>query len=431
MRYILFLLLIITSAATAQVPQYAPDRSKGQVVVTDVALRTKEFLQLPTANTANPTLGSYPDSNGRVWFNVLDSNLTVRRNGSYIRYFNSTRINNIDASTVHLAGTETITGNKTFNGNNIYNGTTTVATDISWSNNTGFGLRGQDGVRYLYYTTASGAFMPNLRIAGLTVRPGNPIFTVQGKSYFTDSINIGTGMGVTNDIIWLNNSGFGLRGNDAVRFLYYTTATGAFMPTLRIAGTTIQNGNPQFTVQGKGWVTDTLRGGTIARVSGTSTQYLMADGSVRTNVTGSIDTGRSVSQIVTGGSLNKVRDSITSLFASGTYTPTLTGVSNVSSTTSTLCQYMRVGNTVTISGKVRVTGTTAGTTATISITLPIAQNNFANSYEAAGSGGFIASNIYYGATLSSNSGAQTISLSYIPTAFGDDEIYFTVTYQIK
>lgn len=176
--------------------------------------------------------------------------------------------------------------------------------------------------------------------------------------------------------------------------------------------------------------------GSFVKLGGTSSQYLMADGSVRTNVTSSIDTGRSVSQIVTGGSLNKVRDSLANLIvapniASGTYTPTLTAVTNVSSTTATACQYMRVGNTVTISGKVRVTGTTAGTTATISITLPIAQNNFANSYEAAGSGGFIASNTYYGATLSSNSGAQTIALSYIPTPLGNDEIYFTVTYQIK
>jgi hypothetical protein len=187
-----------------------------------------------------------------------------------------------------------------------------------------------------------------------------------------------------------------------------------------------------------------LANSTISGVSlgGTLNSLSAGSGLVGTAYNGSasqtfrVDTGRVATQIVTGGSLNKVRDSVVSLISasateSGTYTPTLTAVSNVSSTLATVCQYMKVGSVVTISGKVRVTGTTAGTTATISITLPFAQNNFGNSYEAGGSGGFISSNTYYGATLSSNSSAQTIALSYIPTSFGNDEIYFTVTYQIK
>lgn len=293
---------------------------------------------------------------------------------------------------------------------------------------------GTNGIRF--FTSSSGAttnrarIMPNGRFI-MTSAADNGVDTIQANGSI-----IGTTLKGTN--------GFNLMSSNTDRGgLYgYSTLIGSgtdFTPTL-IARSglglnfVVNNDTSRgFFVQTTGNVVFKQN---IIKSGGTSSQYLMADGSVRTNVTSSIDTGRATAQIVTGGSLNKVRDSLANLIvapniASGTYTPTLTAVTNVSSTTSTTCQYMRVGNTVTISGKVRVTGTTAGTTATISITLPIAQNNFANSYEAAGSGGFIASNTYYGATLSSNSGAQTIALSYIPTSLGNDEIYFTVTYQIK
>lgn len=57
--------------------------------------------------------------------------------------------------------------------------------------------------------------------------------------------------------------------------------------------------------------------------------------------------------------------------ASGTYTPTLTAVTNVAASTSAACQWMRVGNVVTVSGSVSVTATAAGV-ANLAISLPIA-----------------------------------------------------------
>jgi hypothetical protein len=56
---------------------------------------------------------------------------------------------------------------------------------------------------------------------------------------------------------------------------------------------------------------------------------------------------------------------------SGTYTPTLTNVGNVSTTTAFACQYMRVKNTVTVSGVVGLTPIGAGATQ-LGISLPIA-----------------------------------------------------------
>lgn len=57
--------------------------------------------------------------------------------------------------------------------------------------------------------------------------------------------------------------------------------------------------------------------------------------------------------------------------ASGTYTPTLTHVLNITSSTARACQWMRVGNVVTVSGEFDVTATTSGNKQ-IAISLPIA-----------------------------------------------------------
>lgn len=59
---------------------------------------------------------------------------------------------------------------------------------------------------------------------------------------------------------------------------------------------------------------------------------------------------------------------------SGTYTPTLTNSANLSASTSFVFQYMRVGNVVTVSGKVEIDPTTTSTLTTLGISLPIASN---------------------------------------------------------
>ena len=59
---------------------------------------------------------------------------------------------------------------------------------------------------------------------------------------------------------------------------------------------------------------------------------------------------------------------------SGVYTPTLTNVANLDASTAFQCQYMRVGATVTVSGKVAVDPTLTATTTQLGISLPIASN---------------------------------------------------------
>jgi hypothetical protein len=87
--------------------------------------------------------------------------------------------------------------------------------------------------------------------------------------------------------------------------------------------------------------------------------------------------------------------------ASGTYTPTWTGIANVSSVTAFSCQYMRVGDTVTVSGWVTIDPTVDNTATSLSFSLPINSNtssvNYLNGTGVTQGGGSAASLSGYGA----------------------------------
>lgn len=71
------------------------------------------------------------------------------------------------------------------------------------------------------------------------------------------------------------------------------------------------------------------------------------------------------------------------VITSGTYTPTLFNVANLSASTAFLCQWLRVGATVTVSGKVSVDPVTTATDTQLGISLPIA-SVFASGLEVGG-----------------------------------------------
>ena len=62
-----------------------------------------------------------------------------------------------------------------------------------------------------------------------------------------------------------------------------------------------------------------------------------------------------------------------SYIVAGTYTPTLTNVTNIAASTARALQYMRVGNVVTVSGYVTIDPTVAGYVE-LGISLPIASD---------------------------------------------------------
>ena len=65
---------------------------------------------------------------------------------------------------------------------------------------------------------------------------------------------------------------------------------------------------------------------------------------------------------------------ITEMFSSGVYTPALTNGTNVAASTAYQCQWMRIGDVVTVSGKFDVDPTSASVLTHLSITLPVASN---------------------------------------------------------
>lgn len=116
--------------------------------------------------------------------------------------------------------------------------------------------------------------------------------------------------------------------------------------------------------------------------------------------------------------------------AAGTYTPTLTNGTNVSSSTASSCQYMRVGNTVTVSGKVNVSPTTIGATL-LGISLPIA-SSIANDNECGGTGTVGNTTDLFGSIRgdATNDRAELFFTIGVTGTTSAQDWYFTFTYRI-
>lgn len=156
--------------------------------------------------------------------------------------------------------------------------------------------------------------------------------------------------------------------------------------------------------------------------SAAATHALTVNGQVRiTAVTASTNGTDSVA-VFSGGVL-KATNTITS----GTYTPTLTNVTNLDASSVTLCQYMRVGNTVTVSGKITVDPTATGTVQ-LRLTLPIASaltQSFQVAGTAAASG--IAGQV---AAILGDAANDEGFLQFVTTDVTSQAMYFSFTYQI-
>lgn len=115
--------------------------------------------------------------------------------------------------------------------------------------------------------------------------------------------------------------------------------------------------------------------------------------------------------------------------ASGTYTPTLTSVLNVAASTSYNCNWLRVGNVVTVSGKIDVDPTASATLTSIGVSLPIA-SNFTNVSNAGGNGSRIESGAIVNVVAVPDTTNDRIQLDFYPTSGSNLDVYFTFTYLI-
>jgi hypothetical protein len=111
---------------------------------------------------------------------------------------------------------------------------------------------------------------------------------------------------------------------------------------------------------------------------------------------------------------------------SGTYTPTLTNTTNISSSTAQVLQYMRVGNTVTVAGSVDITAT-AVSAINIGISLPIA-SALTTARQLGGSGG--SNNGLIVAVINGDAANDRAILAATPTSTSAWTYYFAFTYQV-
>ena len=112
----------------------------------------------------------------------------------------------------------------------------------------------------------------------------------------------------------------------------------------------------------------------------------------------------------------------------GTYTPTINTTTNIASSSVGTWQYLRVGNTVTVSGSITITPTSGVTTTSFNFSLPI-NSTFASGNDCAGTG------VDYNATtylmVNGNSGAANFGLGlFKSTTTSAMTLSIQFTYQI-
>lgn len=115
--------------------------------------------------------------------------------------------------------------------------------------------------------------------------------------------------------------------------------------------------------------------------------------------------------------------------ASGTYTPTLTNVSNIDANTPYACQYLRVGDVVTVSGRAAIDVTSAAANTVLGISLPIA-SNFSAAEQCAGTANANGA-VSMSAGILGDATNDRAQIQYIATSnTGNNDFYFTFTYRV-
>lgn len=114
--------------------------------------------------------------------------------------------------------------------------------------------------------------------------------------------------------------------------------------------------------------------------------------------------------------------------STGTNTPTLTNSTNVAASTSNTAFYIRVGDIVTVHGRVDIDPTSAGTNTVLGISLPVA-SNFTAAADLAGlctnSGGMSRCQI------NADDTNDRASLAMIPTGAANENVFYTYSYIVK
>lgn len=113
---------------------------------------------------------------------------------------------------------------------------------------------------------------------------------------------------------------------------------------------------------------------------------------------------------------------------SGTYTPTLTSIANVGSSTTRPCHWMRIGNEIDVTGVITVAATLTATTTTIDISLPVSSGLTLSTDLS----GLMTSNAIAGLSggIIANTTGDIARLTYTSVGTGTDDLFvhFKFTY---
>lgn len=115
------------------------------------------------------------------------------------------------------------------------------------------------------------------------------------------------------------------------------------------------------------------------------------------------------------------------LVKSDTYTPTLTNTTNIAASTARVATYVRVGNTVTVSGQLDIDPTSTGAVL-LGISLPVA-SAFTTAYQLGGVGSTIAiANESYG--IEADATNDRASMKNVAVSTANHTVAYIFQYQV-
>src|SRR5574341_298628 len=115
---------------------------------------------------------------------------------------------------------------------------------------------------------------------------------------------------------------------------------------------------------------------------------------------------------------------------SGTFTPTLTSVANITNKTAYTCQYLRVGNTVTVSGKFDAEATAAASTVTqLGLSLPIT-SAIGAAEQVGGTATGRTSTVSEACAIEGDATNDRAQVSWLSGTTSDHSFHFSFTYRV-
>jgi hypothetical protein len=269
---------------------------------------------------------------------------------------------------------------------------------------------------------------------GTNDMPGRLVFstTADGASSPTERMrissngNVGIGM-ATNPIAPLH-IGLAEAGGEAIR-LSFNTGTATQSEVSIGFGRSLTAVYPNAAISGQEFDTNDLRGNLLFYTRDSDTDVAPTE-RMRITSTGLVTLAASSGLSISSTAVTSPAAADGNVF-SGTYTPTLTNSTNVAASTAAVCQYMRVGNVVTVSGQVFIDVTTTATDSILLMSLPIA-SDFSFARQCAGTGASITAGSYGTETIGimGNTASDVAEFRLRPTSVANLDYRFSFTYLV-